>query len=759
MKKILFAILFFSLYIYATAQNKVLQYDFATDIPFVLPNNQALPLALAGGLNSPQFSTIDLNGDAKNDLFVFDRTSNRIFTFLQQNNSYVYAPAYEILFPPMQNWCLLIDYDKDGKKDIFTTYNSTVAVYKNNSARNQTVSFVQIPKSLNTKSISGNATINISIDATDIPAITDIDNDGDIDILFFTPSLGTNVEYAKNISVEKYKKLDSLEFEKVSTKWGDFQECSRCNDYTFGNNNCSEAQKDELKDELINKKAKNLPQTLRTEHSGSTQLVLDLDGNGLKDMLIGDVSCRNLAAFFNKGTVQDAKFDAFMPNFPANNPVDFYVFPASYYEDVDFDGINDLVVAPNLFDNADKLTDFRKNTWLYKNTGSNTKPNFVFQSKEFLQNQMIDIGENCRPTIVDVNADGKLDLLLANSGSLQADNSYKAQVFYYQNIGTNEQASFKLQDENIYNFLALNNLHIKISFADLNKDNALDLIFSSSTPQNIAKIEYVLNENLPNQSLNFDLTKRQILPITTSLRPFDEPLLIDINADGQIDLLLARLAGNLEYWENTGNLTFVLRTASAGGIVANPNKIALSLAVADLTNDQKLELITGDGSGNLHVYQNFMDILADNATINTNFLEISNIIRDKIYNLQVNYDFGTLTCPAVLGKNIFVGTNTGGIHFLRFTNVITGITDENSKESTKNLQIFPNPTKNSIYFISKEKLSLKLYTVLGQFTGFANTLEPNQPENWNLEQLPKGMYVVETWNRVGERQIFKIMLE
>ena len=309
-----------------------LQYDFITTIPFYSQTEKLLPLALAGGFNSPQFSTIDLNGDSNPDLFVFERTSNRIYTFLNENKQYVYAPEYEILFPQMQNWCLLVDYNKDGKKDIFTTQNATLSVYKNTTLPKGTVSFVETPKYLTTKSIAGTGQINIGIDATDIPAITDIDNDGDIDVLFFPPALGANVEYAKNMSIEKYGKADSLVFEKATTKWGDFQECSRCNEYKFGNDNCMGAIQQDDSDVL---KTSKLPQPLRTEHSGSTQLMLDLDGNGLKDMLVGDVNCNNLSAFFNKGTQQEAKFDSFLQTFPQNTHVSLHIFPAAYYEDVD----------------------------------------------------------------------------------------------------------------------------------------------------------------------------------------------------------------------------------------------------------------------------------------------------------------------------------------------------------------------------------------------------------------------------------------
>ena len=54
------------------------------------------------------------------DLFVFDRTGNKITTFLNNGNSYSYAPEYEQLFPQsLTDWVLLRDYNNDNKKDIF----------------------------------------------------------------------------------------------------------------------------------------------------------------------------------------------------------------------------------------------------------------------------------------------------------------------------------------------------------------------------------------------------------------------------------------------------------------------------------------------------------------------------------------------------------------------------------------------------------------------------------------------------------------
>src|SRR5690606_26054989 len=95
-----------------------------TDIPVATPTRPLLN-PWSGGLNTPQFSTIDLNKDGREDLFIFDRMLRKVYTYLAVQEGgqwrYTYAPEYEAMFPEeLENWVLLRDYNCDGLKDIFT---------------------------------------------------------------------------------------------------------------------------------------------------------------------------------------------------------------------------------------------------------------------------------------------------------------------------------------------------------------------------------------------------------------------------------------------------------------------------------------------------------------------------------------------------------------------------------------------------------------------------------------------------------------
>ena len=95
----------------------------------VLENGQYFNLPFAGGINSAQFSEIDLNLDGTMDLVCFDKAGNKIIPFINENGNYVYSPSYRNLFPEIHDWIILADYNCDGKNDIYTYSSGGIAIY------------------------------------------------------------------------------------------------------------------------------------------------------------------------------------------------------------------------------------------------------------------------------------------------------------------------------------------------------------------------------------------------------------------------------------------------------------------------------------------------------------------------------------------------------------------------------------------------------------------------------------------------------
>jgi hypothetical protein len=243
--------------------------------------------AWAGGLNYCQFMQIDLNMDGIKDMVVFDRTSTRIITFINNNisdsTSYTYAPQFAKRFPPIQCWMQLQDYNNDGKEDLFFQYAGGIVVYKNVSNLTDSLKFSMVTNQL--LSLQGPYLTNIAVSSVDYPAIADIDGDGDLDILNFF-GLGSYVEYQKNFSMEDYGNCDSLKFKRVNRCWGNFMENAWGNSITLGIvGPCiwkDETTSNEPMDYSDDKSG--------IKHSGSTMLALDLDGDADKDLLLGDVT-------------------------------------------------------------------------------------------------------------------------------------------------------------------------------------------------------------------------------------------------------------------------------------------------------------------------------------------------------------------------------------------------------------------------------------------------------------------------------------
>ena len=671
----------------------------------VIVNNDTLINPWTGGFNSVQISKIDLNNDQIEDLFVFDRSSDKVITFISENNNFIYAPEYERLFPPdLKNWVLLRDFNNDGKKDIFSYVSGGIGLWKNTSSGNElsfnSLSFFQSSINANVPYILSsqyNNDVNIYVVSSDVPCISDIDNDGDLDILNFGVQ-GSVIEYHKNISTD----LDTLIFEMKNACWGNFSESGLSNTCTLFDTCLFNVPNPE---DTISTTRNNL------RHSGSTILSLDLNNDQVKDLILGDVSYSNLVALYNDSTGVNLNTsfisqDTLFPSYSV--PADLHLFPATFYEDMDHDGIKDLIVSPNSSsESADK-----ESIWFYKNFGANNSPQFYLQNKNFLQENTIELGRESKPLIVDINNDQILDLLVSNFGEfdLSIPIHYNSYIESYENVGTNENPIFKKMSSDFQNISSqINDINLIPTLGDLDGDGDLDAIVGDYS----GKLHFLENVSSNPAIINLSISISPLTDIFNNVFDFGfnaHPTLFDVDNDNDLDLVVGEAIGNLNYIENIGdsiNFNFDLRSETFGGVSVSEwwTNIGMSSPIF-YRNGSDIELYVGSKRGAIYKYNN----------IDNNLSGSFNLVDSNFNNIFT----GTHSTPAISDLNndslidFIIGNKRGGLSLFMGSNDSLISTSRTPNKLENKYEIFPVPARD---FINVKNLKKLLYFEVISLTG------------------------------------------
>lgn len=701
--------------------------------PVVTVNNRVLPNAWAGGLNSSQFQTMKLDDDTADDLVVFDRTSNKVNTFLWKNGAWQYAPDYERRFPAITNWMVLADYDGDGRQDLFTY---GVAVYHNTRGSDGLV-WEKVADPLLHIGFSGPLPVYVA--SSDIPAIIDYDDDGDLDILAFDIT-GDGVVYHQNMSREKGTSgapaPAGLDYKRSGQCWGHFSK-EECNDFRFG------ITCDDPNGRVGSPNA-------RPMHSGNALTVLDTDGDGLKDMLFGFVSCTNIARLRNAGPNNaSAAYVSADTVFPARNPINLNSFPATFYQDVDGDGVKDLLASPNVPANDVTHIDFQNSNWFYKNTGTTAKPVFQYAGTDFLQADMIDLGEQATPALGDLDGDGDADLLVGYGGILDEKGQYRGGIWQFENTGTTSAPAFRLVTTDYLNLtktLLLTNLIP--AFADVNADGSPDLVITGTAGRQ-AQIRVLINGAANRVAAKYELATAKILPLTDRFFPGDVPTFVDVDRDGKPDLLIGRAGGSVEYQRNTGtadNPAYLLQNQAFGGIAFNTLLGRPSLVVADFNADGQSEFVTATANGRLKLYR--MPDRPDGLLT----------LIDSLPGLGVAGGSLLATAADLNGDNLpdlVLGTVGGGLRYLRNTSekaVVTAVEEPVAPWA------YPNPTTGLVTIQAPLDGRVEVFSTTGRVVTPERVVMMGEEVPLDLSPLPDGVYLIRLTGNSGVVRTQKVVV-
>jgi hypothetical protein len=716
-------------------------YGFERSFGIVVTDSGSFVLNKAwdGGLNTCHFNQIDLNFDGNKDLVIFDKAGDKILCYENVGNThYVFAPEYEHYFPDVFGWIQLLDYNRDGKEDFFAYTPAGMQVWKNIS--DTLLKFKMVTPMLT--SWMGSGYSNIPLTYVDYPGISDFDGDGDLDILAFF-GLGSQIQYHRNLSIETYGNCDTLLFEKTFNCWGDVAESSSSN-HVFLDIVCPW----KCHEEITIPKDDSGP-----KHTGSTMLVLDMNADSVKELVLGDVDYLNLTLLVNGGTKDTAHISSSDTLFPSSSvPVNLVSFPLATYVDVDFDGVRDLLVSP--FDPNPAVPISLNSVWYYHNAGADNLPVFNYQQPDFFQEDMIDLGTGAYPVMFDMDADGLEDLIVSNIGYL--DSSYYefgflrsvfvSQIAYYRNTGTAGAAAFTLVDKDLLDLSNMKLLSLFPAFGDLDGDGDKDMVCGESQ----GKLLYFENTAGPGNPAVFanPMTNWQSIDVGD----YSAPAIVDLDGDSLLDLAIGKRSGMISWYRNTGTVNspaFTLITDTLGDVnVTDYTYSYTGFSTPHFFRDSNnlLKLIVGSEQGRIWYYKDIESNLygaftsVDSVLLYTYQDSLTHPVKDGTRTGATTCDLNGDNYPDLITGNLRGGLNA---YVGRIPGPFSGVQEQSVAQDLP-MTVYPNPAQDQLW-VSLPQLeagssyTFRLFDMQGKCRlALYDRYEPLL--NVRVSELPSGIY-------------------
>ncbi|MCF7922838.1 MAG: T9SS type A sorting domain-containing protein [Candidatus Marinimicrobia bacterium] len=347
---------------------------------------------------------------------------------------------------------------------------------------------------------------------------------------------------------------------------------------------------------------------------------VDLDADGDLDFISGGYL--GLQWYENTGTAELAVFekvDGFFDGLALSaNPV-------PHFADMDNDGDLDLVIG---------LSESGAIHY-YQNYGTTSAPVFTGGTQE----NWFDVGLYAYPWFSDFDADGDIDLLVGRDGY---------GFYYYQNTGSPSQWNWNRLDSQ-FSGLGASTYWNSPCLVDLTGDGKQDLVHGTAS----GPLKYYRNTGSLTQATWSEVTS--LFGGVIDVGGASNPVFIDFDDDGDLDLLSGSQMGDIKYYENTGNASGPAWTPNHSRFSSIDHSIYSAVAAGDLDADGEIDLVVGDLSGNLYYHRNTGASFVFESTEFTG-INVGGWSSPRLYDLDLDGDL-----------DLWVGREDGQISFFENT--------------------------------------------------------------------------------------------
>lgn len=502
----------------------------------------SLQFPFLGGLNVPRPQFVDIDADGDLDLFLQEEAGKVMF--FEHTGTSAERPLVwrtdHYGGIDVGEWFRFVDLDGDQDLDLLAEQRYSYIKAYRNVGTSEAPRYELVVDTL--VDASGQP---IFADRQNIPAILDVDCDGRLD-LFIGRVEGTLMRYES-----QGRDADGLpRFEKLTERFQDIEIVAQ----------------------------------IGTAHGANSVSFGDIDSDGDLDLLWGDFFEPGLLLIENAGTCERPSMRGQPQPFPLGDPLSTSGYNAPVIADWQGDGDLDVFVGVlgGAFNPNRTAAD---NFYLLRRDGAD----YTLAATRFIDG--IDVGGESLPTLTDVDADGDLDLLVSNK--IEPGNSDASRLYLFTNTGSPTAPAFALRDT----LALLDAYHYAPAFGDLDADGDDDLLLGTWN-QGIA---YYRNDGTAEAASYTDLGAGYItLPRGSNTTP----ALADLDADGDLDLLVGETSGTLNLYRNTGTATapvFTLETERFLDVDLGRRTVP---TFADLDADGDFDLLVGTEADGLYRYRN-----------------------------------------------------------------------------------------------------------------------------------------------------------